>query len=63
MLADDSANPAFIAADLIAQAEHDPGSCFLLTTSQTLASEVAGEIEKQGRSLSRLGALEKAMHD
>jgi histidinol dehydrogenase len=63
VLADDSANPAFIAADLIAQAEHDPGSCFLLTTSQTLAAEVAAEIIKQGGSLSRLAALEKALRD
>ncbi len=63
VLADDSANAAFIAADLIAQAEHDPGSCFLLTTSQTLARNVVIEIEKQGISLSRLSVLEKALHD
>lgn len=63
VLADESANPAFIAADLIAQAEHDPGSCFLLTTSRPLAEAVAAEIEKQGRTLSRLPALQKAMRD
>ena len=63
VLADDSANPAYIAADLIAQAEHDPGSCFLLTTSDTLAADVAAEIIKQGASLSRLVALEKALRD
>ncbi|HWE97023.1 MAG TPA: histidinol dehydrogenase [Tepidisphaeraceae bacterium] len=63
VLADESASPAFIAADLIAQAEHDPGSCFLLTTSEALAKQVVAEIEKQGKSLSRLAALEKAMRD
>ena len=63
VLADESANPAFIAADLIAQAEHDPGSCFLLTTSESLAAHVAAEIHKQGHVLSRLAALEKALRD
>lgn len=53
-LADDSANPAFIAADLIAQAEHDPGSCFLLTTSETLASRVLDEIAAQLRFAERV---------
>ena len=61
VLADESANPAFIAADLIAQAEHDPGSCFLLTTSQALAGAVEAEIRRQSASLSRLGALERAL--
>lgn len=63
VLADESANPAFIAADLIAQAEHDPGSCFLLTTSESLAGAVVGEIQRQGGSLSRLAALQKALRD
>ncbi|MGH9737676.1 MAG: histidinol dehydrogenase [Candidatus Acidiferrales bacterium] len=41
-------NPRFIAADLIAQAEHDPDAVSLfVTTSSRLAHEVAGEIEKQ----------------
>ncbi|HZL34683.1 MAG TPA: histidinol dehydrogenase [Tepidisphaeraceae bacterium] len=63
ILADGSGNPAFIAADLIAQAEHDPGSCFLLTTSEKLAADVAAQIQSQGQSLSRLPALQKAMRD
>ncbi len=53
VLADDSANPRFVAADLIAQAEHDPGSCFLLTTSGKLADSVVREIESQTRTLMR----------
>ena len=40
VLADETARADFIAADLIAQAEHDPGSCFLLTTSEPLAMRV-----------------------
>jgi histidinol dehydrogenase len=63
VLADDSADPGFIAADLIAQAEHDPGSCFLLTTSRALAEGVAAEIDNQGRTLTRLPALQKALRD
>jgi histidinol dehydrogenase len=63
VLADDAGNPAFIAADLVAQAEHDPGSCFLLTTSETLAAAVAREIEAQSRSLRRTDALKRALAD
>src|SRR6202167_755698 len=41
-------NPAFIAADLVAQAEHDPDAVSLfVTTSQRLGGKVAGEIERQ----------------
>ncbi len=40
VLADETGNAKFIAADLLAQAEHDPGSCFLLTDSKKLAEAV-----------------------
>jgi len=60
-LADDSANPAFVAADLIAQAEHDPGSCFLLTTSPTVAGTVVREIENQIKVRRRPDAIRKAL--
>jgi histidinol dehydrogenase len=60
-LADDSANPAFVAADLIAQAEHDPGSCFLLTTSRKLADAVIAEMQKQTQTLQRVPAITKAL--
>ena len=63
VLADSSANPKFIAADLIAQAEHDPGSCFLLTTSEEIATRVQSEIDRQGRWLSRAVPLEKALRE
>lgn len=62
-LADESANAAFIAADLLAQAEHDPGSCFLLTTSQKLADDVVAEIARQMKSLARTSAIEPALRD
>ena len=60
-IADDTANPAFVAADLIAQAEHDPGSCFLLTTSEKLAAAVSAELAKQAGQLDRRPAIEKSL--
>ena len=48
VLADNSADPATVAADLLAQAEHDPEALpVLVTTSETLADAVDGEIEAQ----------------
>jgi histidinol dehydrogenase len=63
ILADETGNPAFIAADLIAQAEHDPGSCFLLTSSEALASAVAAELATQSKRLDRSPAIEKSLAD
>jgi histidinol dehydrogenase len=62
-LADDSARADFIAADLLAQAEHNPGSCFLLCTSDAMARSVAAEIETQSASLKRLEAIRRALAD
>jgi histidinol dehydrogenase len=61
VLADDAGNPKFIASDLIAQAEHDPGSCFLLTTSEALAKAVSEELAKQSAQLDRSPAIEKSL--
>jgi histidinol dehydrogenase len=61
ILADETGVPDFIAADLIAQAEHDPGSCFLLTTSKSLATAVCAEIERQLKSRQRADAIERAL--
>src|SRR5207245_8213182 len=47
ILADETGRADVIAADLIAQAEHDPGSCFLLTTSAPLAERVKNELQAQ----------------
>ncbi|MDX6211616.1 MAG: histidinol dehydrogenase [Frankiales bacterium] len=48
ILADDTADPAHLAADLIAQAEHDPmAACLLVTASETLATSVAEALVPQ----------------
>lgn len=62
---DGAGEPVFIAADLVAQAEHDPDAlCILLTTSRRLAKAVQTEVERRTRanpiaaeSLSRRGAI------
>jgi histidinol dehydrogenase len=54
IIADETANPAYCAADLLAQAEHDPlASAILITTSKRLAEEVNKEIERQLKGLVR----------
>ena len=54
VIADDSANPALAAADLLAQAEHDEmASPVLITTSAKVAESIAGEIERQLATLDR----------
>ncbi len=48
ILADETADPAYVAADLIAEAEHDPlAAAVLVTDSETLAADVEAELEKQ----------------
>jgi len=64
VLADEFANPVFIAADLLSQAEHGADSQVLLvTTSQKLASEVRTEIENQLRDLPRQSIASKALEN
>ena len=53
IIADDSANPAWVAADLLAQAEHNPGSAILVTPSEQLALAVTAQVEKQLAQLER----------
>ncbi len=54
IVADKSANPAFIAADMLAQAEHDPqAQPWCIITNENLASRVSEELEKQVETLSR----------
>lgn len=54
ILADENANPVWVAADLLAQAEHDRrAAVFLATPSAALASAVEGEVEKQLAELPR----------
>jgi histidinol dehydrogenase len=51
IIADDTADPAFVAADLIAQAEHDElAACLLITTDERLAARVDKELEQKTRA-------------
>ena len=62
LVADDSADPALCAADLLAQAEHDVmASPILVTTSRKLAEKVSAEVERQMASLERWEIAAAAM--
>lgn len=62
VIADGNANPVLVAADLLAQAEHDTQSAaILITPSKKLAFAVQVEIEKQAPALSRLNIITEAM--
>jgi histidinol dehydrogenase len=62
VIADDTARADFIAADLLAQAEHGPeAQSLLVTTSAALAEEVARQVQRQVASLSRAGILAKSV--
>ncbi|WP_138994295.1 histidinol dehydrogenase [Larkinella sp. C7] len=64
ILADTTANPVFIAADLLAQAEHGPDSqCLLITTSELLLHQVAGEVARQGPVLPRHAIIWKSIEN
>lgn len=61
VIADDTASPSFIAADMIAQAEHDVDAMsILLTPSELLAEAVEIELEKQKEGVARKQIVEKA---
>lgn len=62
VIADDSARPAFVAADLLAQAEHDPAAqVILVTPSRPLADAVIVEVSHQQARLSRRTITERAL--
>ncbi len=62
ILADSSANPIFIAADILARCEHDPNaSAVLLTDSEKLAVKVKAEIKKQFSYLKRQNIIKKSL--
>ena len=63
VMADETANPAFAAADLMSQAEHDVmASSILVTTSEKLAEQVQAEINRQVQTLERKEIIEKSMN-
>ena len=62
VLADETANPRYVAADLLSQAEHDEmASAILITTSQKLAEEVSAEIDQFVVELSRKEIIQKSL--
>ena len=62
VLADETANPRYVAADLLSQAEHDEmASAILITTSQKLAEEVSAEIDQFVAELSRKEIIQKSL--
>jgi histidinol dehydrogenase len=64
VVADRTANPAFAAADLLSQAEHDVlASALLLTDSEELAAAVQKEISRQAGHLSRKDILQRSLKD
>lgn len=60
-VADGSADPTRVAADLIAQAEHDPGLCFLVAWERSVVEEVDRAVAEQARQRTRRSAIEKSL--
>lgn len=64
VVADDTANPKYIAADLMSQAEHDKlASAILVTASEKLADGVIEEIDKQSATLSRKEIIDSSLEN
>ncbi len=64
VLADEGANPRYVAADLLSQAEHDElASAILITTSQKLAEQVSQEVDTFTENLSRKEIIEKSLEN
>ena len=62
ILADSTADPAFVAADVLAQAEHDPhAGCVLITTDAALPAKVGAEIKRQMKNAPRRSIIEAAL--
>ncbi len=64
VLADETANPRYVAADLLSQAEHDEmASAILITTSEELAGKVSAEVDGFVKVLSRKAIIEKSLEN
>lgn len=62
VIADETANPRYVAADLLSQAEHDElASAILVTTSETLAKQVSEEVDQFLTELSRSEIIQKSL--
>lgn len=64
VIADESANPIYVAADMLSQAEHDEmASAMLVTNSETLAEEVQKQLQIQTEQLERKEIIKKSLQD
>lgn len=64
VVADETAEPKYLAADLMSQAEHDKlASAILITTSEKIADETISELDRQVKKLSRREIIEKSLSD
>ncbi len=63
VLADAAADPPRVASDLLAQAEHDPGSCFLVAWERAVIDAILAEVAAQLPQRLRHGAIEQALGD
>ena len=63
VIADESTNPAFTAADLLAQAEHAPGASILITWSEATLQATADELQHQVKQLSRCDLTLQSLQD
>lgn len=61
IVANDQANPAWVAADMLSQAEHDPGAGIVVTDSDAFAQKVLAELETQCAQLNRAQGTEKCL--
>jgi len=62
ILADSTANPVFVAADILAQAEHDPNAaCVLVTTDAALADAVTEQVKRMAAAAERRDIIQKAL--
>ncbi len=62
-IADRSCNAACVAADLIAQAEHDPGKCFLIAWDRAVIDAIAAEIQRQLPARQRKDAIAQSLRE
>ncbi len=63
IIANKKANPAWVAADMLSQAEHAPGSAVVFTDSQELANKVLAELKKQVKQLDRVEEIIKCLEN
>ncbi len=62
IIADDTANPEFITADILAQAEHDPNAkCVVVTDSMEITKKIENEINSQTRNLKRIEIIKECL--